>query len=121
MSALRLSAPGQPTRHVDLGPSPARVTAVPYSAVHAANVGAMTPVLSPGGNAHEWIGARKAFSLRGAKYAPEPVAPAVCGAPMWYGETCARMPGHRDSHRSRMVMDADAERRRGRGRVQNGV
>jgi hypothetical protein len=31
----------------------------------------------------------------------------LCGAAMRYEETCARMKGHRDSHRSRTVMDAD--------------
>jgi hypothetical protein len=39
----------------------------------------------------------------------------ICGAAMRYNETCARTAGHRDSHRSRTVMDTDrASRQAGR-------
>lgn len=40
----------------------------------------------------------------------------VCGALMpLTGELCGRRVGHKDSHRSRWVMDDEARRRRGQG------
>jgi hypothetical protein len=53
--------------------------------------------------------------LRGEKLAPIRRRP-ECGAILpRTGEPCGRIPGHRDSHRSRWVMDDEARRRRSAG------
>ncbi len=49
MSAIRVSHPGEPTRFVDLGPSPARTFQIGYTIRQAVNVGYMRPILKYGG------------------------------------------------------------------------
>ena len=113
MSWTRISnAPG-PASWRDDGPQQAVAHAKPYSAVHADNVGDMRPVLSAGGNAYEWQGRRKAYSITGH-------GKPVCGVPLhkkhhWKdlsGETCARAVGHTSrDHSSAATMAREAANR----------
>ena len=54
-----------PGRWRDDGPQAARAMSRPYSTVHAAPVGQMHPILTPGGNAYEYVasGAGAAYSV----------------------------------------------------------
>ncbi len=105
-------------------PCPAVTHRRAFEGVGAEQVGSMRPLLTSGGNSVDWKGQAQAFSihtenrLRGEKLAEKyPMRP-VCGAAMMYDETCGRVKGHRPSHRSRTIMDADAARRRPRSHLE---
>lgn len=53
---------------------------------------------------------RRLVSAEGGTYMRH--AGPVCGAPMRYGERCARQRGHADTHRSRYALDNQAVSRR---------
>ena len=82
----------------DEGPSVASSRHPAYATRNAEPVGHMLPnVVYPLRGMHAHI-----EPIREAKVRP------TCGVMMpLVGEPCARMPGHLDSHRSRVVMDTD--------------
>lgn len=80
----------------DDGPQSAQALFKPYSAIHAANVGQMSPVLTAGAvfTADRLGRGRKAYSIHPENRIAPPPRP-ICGVIMRnLGEPCARRPGH---------------------------
>lgn len=117
---LRIRTPQGGNFDIPLGPGSPASWRSTYDARPAANVGEMVPVMHGGAPKQRSDGTRKAFSIIPANRYAEPKhddgrkerVVLLCRAAMRYGESCARASGHRDSHRSRLVMDAETARRR---------
>ncbi len=109
-----------PGKWRDDGPAPGRVS-VGHWFVQAATGDAMVPVLKSAAVKEKERAWHKDRNER-RRLARAAVVKPVCGALLPLAQTlCARRPGHKDSHRSREVMDADTKMRRTNWRVVGGV
>lgn len=104
MSALRIAAPGQPIRHIDLGPSVGR-RSFTRGAVYG---GVLVTPIAPKPLPLAATSPERRAQMKSYNDANRP----RCGFLMpKVRETCARRPGHRDDHKSARAMRETAERR----------
>lgn len=106
MSALRIAVPGEPIRHIDLGPAAGRIVHT-RGAIYG---GVMVVAHQPKPTEQQLEGKRAAER----KWYAAKRAKVVCGYVMPItGEACARRKDHSpaDDHRSRRAMKVIADRR----------
>ena len=115
MSALRINVPGEPVRHIDLGPAVGRLTGrgIGGSLVQGnTNAERILPSTTPARRAQ-----MAEYRARRGEGPVVPLHAETCGRTMPVtGMPCARRPRHNDYCKDRRAMDQDSLRRRSRQR-----